>query len=418
MIIEYILCLLDCTSFFVFFYTLYRNLRFSKSTTFLIFLFESIVCFLISIRFVQYYRFEYMYSNILTTVVLAVFQLLIFKDELFHNRISIIIAFLLVVLVTGILASIIDILLFPIQISEFVDDCLSFAYQIISIFFCYKVAGLIRDRCYGLDKNLLSKYLLMIIFPVISQYLIYSLFYKYHTKTYSILLIVSVLSTATLMFSLYKQLKVDQESMQNLIFTKLSMASKEQMNTIIDNEEKLREMRHDLKNHLMVIKTLNDENKKEELDQYIQELGSIFSYTQPKVYCQNVYLNALLNNKVSEFSNIHFDILIHPDFCGHFNDIDLCILVSNLLDNAIYELTRHSSLNQTIDVSLNEKDTFQTIKVSNPLSRKKDLKTEKEDLLNHGLGISIVEKIVKKYNGEMVINQSDEFEVKIVFCLK
>lgn len=418
MIVNYSLCLLDCISFFVFFYTLYRNLRFSKRITCLLVLIESIVCFLISIYFVQYYRYEYMYSDILSVVILAMFQLLIFKDELFNNKMSVIIAFLLVVLVTGILASITEILLFSFQINEFIDYCISFAYQILSIFCCYKVANLIHERCQGLDATVLNKYFYMIIFPITLQYLIYSLFYDYQTRNYFILLIVSVFSTMVLMITLYKQLKEDQRNVQNLIFTNLLNASKEQIDRMLDNEEKLREIRHDLKNHLMVIKALNEESKREDLNKYIQELGFTFSSAQPKIYCRNVYLNALLNNKISEFENVHFDILIHPEFCGHFNDMDLCILISNLLDNAIYELKSYPSLNQIIKISLIEKGDFQMIKVSNPLSRRKDLNTEKKDVLNHGLGLDIVERIVKKYDGEMMICQDEQFVVKIVFCLK
>ena len=82
----------------------------------------------------------------------------------------------------------------------------------------------------------------------------------------------------------------------------------------------------------------------------------------------------------------------------------LISLFSNLLDNAIESCQMASSLNPKIELSIDYKGDFliifmqntkETALIFNSLARK----TTKSDSLSHGFGLSIIEEIVKSYDG-------------------
>lgn len=87
-----------------------------------------------------------------------------------------------------------------------------------------------------------------------------------------------------------------------------------------------------------------------------------------------------------------------------FSSSVLISLFSNLLDNAIESCQMASSLNPKIELSIDYKGDFliifmqntkETALIFNSLARK----TTKSDSLSHGFGLSIIEEIVKSYDG-------------------
>lgn len=95
------------------------------------------------------------------------------------------------------------------------------------------------------------------------------------------------------------------------------------------------------------------------------------------------------------------------------NEADLCSLISNMIDNAIQELRRNDSLEKKVEFIVLEKGNSVLFGVRNALFKKKSLDTEKEDGINHGLGLQIIKNIVEKYNGNIDIKQDDYFTITV-----
>jgi sensor histidine kinase YesM len=96
---------------------------------------------------------------------------------------------------------------------------------------------------------------------------------------------------------------------------------------------------------------------------------------------------------------------------------DLCIILSNALDNAI-EAARLCEAEKTVDISIASRKNALSIVIKNSYfnEMKKDalgnIFTTKVDASNHGLGLSSIRKAVNKYDGEIVIELDNN-----IFCL-
>ena len=94
-------------------------------------------------------------------------------------------------------------------------------------------------------------------------------------------------------------------------------------------------------------------------------------------------------------------------------EIDLCSLFGNLLDNAIEACTKiDEGKPRSVAMKAYSKGGYQVVRVENtysPAHLNKDfLKTSKSDGKNHGFGMKVIDKISKKYGGEVRTEITDE----------
>ena len=150
----------------------------------------------------------------------------------------------------------------------------------------------------------------------------------------------------------------------------------------IENED-LRKLKHDYKNHL----------------QYIDKLINTNVTSKMNRFCNISYIDSYLNSVIESNNNINFDI--HSTDLSQLSNMgfDILIILMNLIDNAL-ENTSANTIN--IDIVYNH-DII--IKVCN-YSKKNPIKLQFKSLKgeNHGLGLKIVNDIVMKYNGETYDN--------------
>ena len=169
--------------------------------------------------------------------------------------------------------------------------------------------------------------------------------------------------------------------------------------------EESRKLRHDLKQCLTSAIGYMDDNNYDKAEDFLKNIMSekINSYAYRK-YCDNRTLNYILNDKNDkcEKQNIAFTCMVLGQV-GLIDDIDMCILAGNVIDNAIeaaakcsdpyvnVEITSRGGI--FMDVENPVKETF--------LNRKNPFLTTKLDKNNHGIGTKSRRDIVAKYNGEI-----------------
>lgn len=162
-----------------------------------------------------------------------------------------------------------------------------------------------------------------------------------------------------------------------------------------------RRIRHDMKQTIAVVKTLLRENKLEEASAYLEKYESVFSEQKVFIHTENDFLNAILNSKLSIAKEKNIEVLcsVSKQISG-IDEIDLCCLVGNLLDNAI-EANEKVEDARYIQVDFFSDEVKLVIKTTNPMMEpiSGGLSTTKQDHEQHGFGIKTVESIAKKYNG-------------------
>lgn len=181
------------------------------------------------------------------------------------------------------------------------------------------------------------------------------------------------------------------------------------------------ELIHDIKNHLLNINSIADSK---EVSNYIENVyGKVDKYSYIGK-TSNKMLDLILNKYTTICKNkdIHFNVETFSENLAFINDIDLSTLLNNLFDNSI-EATEKCDTKE-IDFILKRNDIgcriidLKNSCIQKPIIKNHKLLSTKKDSGYHGIGTKNIEKVVKKYNGEIEWIYNEEqmtFQVIIIF---
>lgn len=187
-----------------------------------------------------------------------------------------------------------------------------------------------------------------------------------------------------------------------------------------ESHNQIRQFAHDLRNKLIPLNVLINENKRTEALDYLHSLHGSIIEDKFSIESGNLYIDALLNQKslLSEKYGIKFTCNLDECSSINFPSEDLCVIIGNALDNAIEacQKIQNSDMRKIACELIKYRQTFM-IKISNPVENPPiiengQFKTSKKDTSSHGLGLKSVRRIVDRYNGYLtlnVINQTFEF---------
>lgn len=173
---------------------------------------------------------------------------------------------------------------------------------------------------------------------------------------------------------------------------------------------------HEFKNHILCIEALIKEKKYTELSQYITNFSNSIHYEQNVIDTNNVIVNAILNAKYHEALSKHILFVFKVNDLSkiEIQNEDLVVLLANLLNNAI-EACEQCREKRIIKLKfLQTEDHSVVLSVRNtyiqPLIRENnEFKTSKKsDPQNHGVGIKNIVKMIEKYRGSYIIDDSKQ----------
>ena len=181
-----------------------------------------------------------------------------------------------------------------------------------------------------------------------------------------------------------------------------------QQQKVYDDMERVygetRKLKHDMRNHLLVIASYLNEENIEEAKKYTTAIIDKMELEYSYIASGNSLLNFLLNEKLGKAreSGIYVKAEVENIRFAGIPGIDFSAVFGNLLDNA-FEAARHSRDKQ-LWVQVKRKRGYDTIKISNSidssvLAENPELETTKTDTVHHGLGLEQVKNLVSKYEG-------------------
>lgn len=168
--------------------------------------------------------------------------------------------------------------------------------------------------------------------------------------------------------------------------------------------EEIRKIRHDIKNQLLTIQYLLEEKKYEEASQSIQAITERLNVHKASI-SNNVYIDAILRQKMMEFSDIDFQLSLSISDDFKMDGSDLISLLTNIIDNACEELHRIQKTSFELKIIADKHNLM--IKEENECRRENKLVTDK-DKKHHGYGLKIMEEIVHRYNGIMEADVNED----------
>lgn len=182
---------------------------------------------------------------------------------------------------------------------------------------------------------------------------------------------------------------------------------KQYFEDLLRKEQDTRQFRHDITAHLIQIQNFceNDEYEKEE--EYIRELLDEITLINRKGYrVGNDIVDTILNTYLTPIASVC--AIKVKGYINHEINIagkDLCVIVSNLVKNAVEAVEQCTCEKKEITFEVNQGKQFLSIKVKNTadtediIIRNKYPITGKENKRIHGLGIRNVKAVAETYQG-------------------
>ena len=245
-------------------------------------------------------------------------------------------------------------------------------------------------------------------------------------KTKESLLIVIIIILSVILACIVVSLILNVIAKQ--YFTTVSQMMEKQVELQIGHYEELEKMdaemrkfRHDYTNHLKSILSLIQMKEYSDAKEYIEKIQkNTYRSATVMFYSGNKLADAILADKsaaLGENCRIEYSGIMPTTV----ENVDLCVILSNSLDNAI-EACRDVHSPCTISVFAGLQQGYFVMSIKNPTVRSDSFydippttKTEKEQ---HGLGLYNIKSVVKKYNGQMKIKcENGMFELIITMKL-
>ncbi len=200
---------------------------------------------------------------------------------------------------------------------------------------------------------------------------------------------------------------------------------KQQYDYQLQQSVAVRRFKHDLVNHIGVLRELINEKKTEAAKEYIDTIWSIQDEFDLKVHTGDCYLDVIVNYYwyLAIKENIEFVVLGKLTDKMPLEMFDITTLMGNILQNAVEATINTDAPTIRVELVEHKKEIF--IVVSNSVVEKINIKkgffiTSKKDKANHGIGLKNIIATVEKYHGEYYmeyIEQNGEALFKISIAI-
>lgn len=204
----------------------------------------------------------------------------------------------------------------------------------------------------------------------------------------------------------------------------LKLQMKQQEELILQQTKKYQEisyLRHDMKRYFVTYQQLLRDKKYEIVQQDIEKMLGEKLQIRNRVYTENSILNAVINEKVDRCEEEKIEVKVNISVQKDWDAVDIGIMLSNLLDNAIEAELKEPEGVRLIVLEVNVSHKILHMIVKNRVStsvlfRNPGLKTCKQDSKLHGIGLESVRRTVLQWNGVMeIFEENGMFIVQICF---
>ncbi len=308
-------------------------------------------------------------------------------------------------------------------------DSFKYLYIVISnIVFAMLLINLLYIGKRKLQLSNISEVIIFLLLAVIiyiaalSDMLLYEVSgFDVELLPYVIIISISVFTLAGMFWYLLLKVSRDERLKTELLLStqREEMYKNSVMNT---NEqiEKLSQVKHDMKNHIMSVSTLITNGEYERAGKLCESVYEKLNVSALSL-CKNPVMNAIINVEMEKASRhkvlFTYDVNHTLDFV---DDSDIVSLVGNLCDNAVEYLSTIDESKRRMNLTVSSYKGYCYITCKNTIEESvlKDnvnLSTTKKNTSNHGKGMKILSDIAKKYDGEVLFKEQNlEISVSVI----
>lgn len=285
-----------------------------------------------------------------------------------------------------------------------------------------------KAKAYSLKK--VSNVIAFVAIPLLAMMILYITMYVMILTNFqsNIIILLSIICVSMIIIAGIVWFMIARINKDNEIKTKLLLSEQKanlyKQNIISSNSqiETIKLLKHDMKNNISCIDALIEEENYDEAHNICHSLTNKYTSIGTIVNTENYLLNAVLNVEIEKAKSygISVKLSITNDLKMFKNSSDIISLIGNILDNAISYLSKNKVKNNEINFSTGYEGSYSVIKCRNNildsvLFNNPSLKTDKKDKDNHGKGITIINSIAHKYNGDVIIKERNkEFIITVI----
>ena len=290
----------------------------------------------------------------------------------------------------------------------------------------YIVSLILSERKFNIKKlrDVSALYWIEIVSIPVASLVVIVLLLNIATGSEQLQILIALLSVTIInivSFQLYNQIiSVMQERNKELVLQKQGESYLQQLKMIQADNKNLSLIRHDIKNHLFMLKSFYE---KGEIDSYRNYFDTVLSKINKKEeVCKsgNLVVDSIINYKLRNINdiNLYIDVCIPKKL--EISDVDITVVLGNLLDNAIRAVKEADRKKLQITMRYNKGRLILQIENAYKVIIKSQgkLQTTKKEKQGHGIGLESVREVVERYDGIIQIDCKDNMFVvtAILYC--
>ena len=210
-----------------------------------------------------------------------------------------------------------------------------------------------------------------------------------------------------------QMLRSQLEQTQNSLNLQVAQAVRE-IDALRESQRKASTYRHDLRHHLQYISSCIENGRTDTAQDYIRSVCREIEASKVTVYCENEAANLILSAFAARAAGCGVDFRVRSALPQTLPlpESDLCVLLSNALENALHACQRQNAagLPAFIETSAYEQDGRFFLQLANacstPVLFEDGVPVTREP--GHGLGVRSICAIVEKYGGIYSFTQKQE----------
>lgn len=177
--------------------------------------------------------------------------------------------------------------------------------------------------------------------------------------------------------------------------------------------KQIRGWRHDYRNHIQTMKAYAANEDMDAIKAYLDELDTDLSTVDTVIKTGNHMADAILNSKISlaKSKNITVKADVYIPLALKTSELDLCVIIGNLFDNAIEASLALPEKRRLISIYMDIKNTQLYMSFTNFTASRKQIKlngrfqTTKGE--GHGFGLVRIDAIIERLDGYINRNSED-----------
>ena len=201
-----------------------------------------------------------------------------------------------------------------------------------------------------------------------------------------------------------KWIRSQLEQTQDSLNLQISQAVRE-IDALRVSQEKTKEYRHDLRHHMQYLSNCIENEKLEHAKEYIQGICSQIEANKVIVFCENEAANLIFSAFAARMKEQDISMLVKAQIPKniHVSESDLCVLLSNALENALHSCLKVQKKGKktNVEVAAFEKNKKLFLQIIN--SCDSDITFVQgipvTNQPNHGIGVRSICALVERYEG-------------------